>query len=144
MKLKFPYYFLPYQYPSGKIIKVKKPLIKVKLCHKHEILNTSFFALLDTGADICLCSAEIANLFNIKYKKGRKLKIRGIAGNILGYKISLEVYIKNNSYKCPFYVVESLPRETPVILGQKGFFYQNKITFDILHNEITIEEILLN
>ena len=144
MQLKFPYYFLPYKQPSGKIIKVKKPLIKVRLCHKHHMLNISFLALLDTGADICLCSPEIANLFNIKYKRNQKLLIRGVSSTTTGYKTSLDVYVKNNTYKCPFYIVDGLPREMPVVLGQKGFFNKNKVTFNSLQNEIIIEEVLLN
>ena len=41
-------------------------------------------------------------------------------------------------YECPFYISSELPKETPIILGQLGFFDKFTIKFNLPKKEIEI------
>ena len=51
---------------------------------------------------------------------------------------TLTLYVGGRDYDCSFYISDKLPRETPIILGQLGFFDHHKITFDLENKEIEI------
>ena len=50
--------------------------------------------------------------------------------------ITLHAY--NKSYECKFFFTDTLPRHTPIILGQLGFFDHFRITFDYRENQIEL------
>jgi len=53
-------------------------------------------------------------------------------------KETITLYTGERNYECPFYFSDTLPHETPIILGQLGFFDHFKITFDLKNKEIEI------
>lgn len=97
------------------------------------------YSLIDSGADVCLCSKMIGLWLGINFDKAKKVPM--VAANRSTFDTVIEevnLNVCGKKYKCPFYFSDSLPRETPIILGQKGFFDHFKITFDLANKEIEI------
>lgn len=130
---KFPYYV-----PENKIY---KPWIPAKIGYSktHKITPTSITALIDSGSDVCFCSKKIADFLEVSSKN--KEKVIFTAANSTPLPTFLEVltlYIGGKNYDCSFYISDKLPFETPIILGQLGFFDHHKIAFDLDNKEIQI------
>ena len=118
-----------------------KPLVPVVLKYKptHKIIPATY-ALIDSGADVCLCSTQIGKYLRINFKKIKtKLSIVSVNGSISATKpATVHLYIANKIYPCVFYFSDRLPKETPIILGQSGFFTRFKVTFDTENEKILI------
>ena len=132
---KYPYIVLP-----GKIRPVYKPLIKITLHYqKTDKITLPITTLIDSGADSCFCLKNIGIWLGIKFDKKRteifttadKTKFKAIKENVV-----LKACGKN--YRCPFFFTDVLPRQTPIILGQFGFFDHFKIAFDAKNKSIEI------
>ncbi|HVZ11511.1 MAG TPA: hypothetical protein VG965_00625 [Patescibacteria group bacterium] len=85
------------------------------------------------------CSLEIASYLG-STKKGKRIRNFTAANGeeFATYKESFALHVGGKKYLCGFNVAEKLPKETPIILGQVGFFDHHVITFDIENKEITI------
>lgn len=118
---------------------VYKPWIPVRIGFKktHHVTPASVIALIDSGADVCFCSQDIADFLGVS-KKGKEKKVFMTANNtpLETFLETLTFYVGGKSYECPFYISDKLPHETPIILGQLGFFDHHKITFDLENKEI--------
>jgi len=73
-------------------------------------------------------------------KKGKETREFTTAnqGKFIAYKEILTLMACGKVYDCPFYISSELPRITPIILGQEGFFNNFKITFDLKERQIII------
>ncbi|MBI4129803.1 retroviral-like aspartic protease [Candidatus Roizmanbacteria bacterium] len=130
---KYPYYI-----PSSGVY---KPWIKVHLGYKksHKITSIPIVALIDSGADVCFCSEDIGIWLGISLNKrsqytfttANKTKFTAI-------KETITLYVCNQQYQCPFYFSGTLPLETPIILGQLGFFDHFKIIFNLQYREFEV------
>lgn len=121
---------------------VFKPWVGVRLGYKktHKVTPTPHVALIDSGADVNFCLYNIALWLGIK-KLDPKNKHTFTAANnatFSAYKYMLDLYFNNDKYACPFYVTQTLPPSTPIILGQLGFFDKFRITFDLPEKKIEI------
>lgn len=130
---KFPYYI-----PQDKVY---KPWITVGIGYQktHKITTAPITALIDSGADVCFCSKDIADFLGVNSKN--KEKVIFTAANNTPLPTFLEVltlYVGGKNYECSFYISDKLPFETPIILGQLGFFDHHKISFDLENKEIQI------
>lgn len=128
----------PYFIPSDKIY---KPWIKVSLGYRktHKVTPAVIVALVDSGADVCFCSKDIGIWLGIQFSK--KLFTTFTAANRSSFEAAKEtamLYTCGKNYECPFYFTDTLPHETPIILGQLGFFDHFKINFDLQNKEIEI------
>ncbi len=123
-----PYIALP-----SKLGPVYKPLIRVRLNYlKTHKVTLPVTALIDSGADVCFCSDLIAAWLGIQLDKIRKVE-EFTAANGQTFKTkpeTIRLMIDDISYDCKLYFTDVLPRHTPIILGQIGFFDRFKITFD--------------
>lgn len=103
-------------------------------------VTTSLIAsLVDSGSDVCFCKKDIGIWLGVNFKNKESLSFT--TANKTTFRAFREiVYINFNKkmYECPVYFSDELPRETPIILGQKGFFDHFKITFDLKNKEIEI------
>lgn len=130
---KYPYYI-----PSPQVY---KPWIPVFLGSRktHKITTARITALIDSGADVCFCLKDIGIWLGIQFKNKKEAIFT--AANRTSFKAlkeTISLYIGNVQYECPFYFTDQLPHQTPIILGQVGFFDHFRITFDVKNKEIEI------
>ena len=132
-----PYTLLPSKSKGS----IHLPLVKVVLNYKktHKITPVPISALIDSGADVCFCNETIGVWLGIQFNKIKE----GIftAANRTTFKAKPEIitlHAYNKSYECKFFFTDTLPRHTPIILGQLGFFDHFRITFDYRENQIEL------
>ena len=120
--------FISPGYPLGLIIK-----------KTHKILPSGVIALIDSGADVCFCSEDIAFWLGSR-RRGKEQKEFTTAngGKFNTYKDNFNILACGKIYECPFYVSSELPKETPIILGQYGFFDKFTIKFNLPQKSIEI------
>ena len=128
----------PYFIPAPNVF---KPWIKVSLNYKktHKITPGGIVALIDSGADVCFCAKYIGEWLGIQFRK--KQPTTFTAANNSQFKAQEEIITLiacNESFDCRFFFTDDLPKETPIILGQLGFFEKFKIAFDLKNKEIEI------
>lgn len=131
-------YKYPYYIPREGVY---KPWIEVALGYKktHKVTPSTVIALIDSGADVCFCSKNIGIWLGIQFKKKEEIIFTTANGTPLHtVKESITFYVAGVNYKTDFYFSDELPRETPIILGQVGFFDHFKVTFDVRNREIEI------
>lgn len=132
---KYPYTALP-----GIIGNIYKPWIRVVMDNKNNHKITSpVIALIDSGADVCFCSKDIGIWLGIKFKDKKIYSFT--AANRTTFeciKETVSLLVCERSYNCSFYFTENLPPETPIILGQIGFFDHFRISFDLKNKEMEI------
>ncbi len=130
---KFPYYI-----PAKKVY---KPWIPVSIGYRktHKVTPAQITALIDSGADVCFCSKSIVDYLGVDVKNKEK-KVFTTANNtsLPTFLEILTLHVGGKNYECSFYISEKLPPETPIILGQLGFFDHHKVTFDLENKEIEI------
>ena len=128
----------PYYVPENKIY---KPWITVGIGYSKTniVTPTPITALIDSGSDVCFCSKDIADLLGVSLKNKDKIIFTAANGTPLPtFMEILILYVGGKNYECSFYISEKLPFETPIILGQLGFFDHHKVTFDLENKEIQI------
>lgn len=131
-------YKYPYYIPTNKVY---KPWIPVNIGYKktQKITGASVTALIDSGADVCFCSKDIAHVLGVTEKGKQKMIFTTANGTPLPtFLETLTLYIGGKIYDCSFYISDKLPAETPIILGQLGFFDHHRVTFDLENKEIEI------
>lgn len=128
----------PYFIPAPRVY---KPWIPVLVGYKktHKVTTAKITALIDSGADVCFCLKDIGVWLGISFK-GKKQVVFKTANKspLETVKEVVTLYVTGVQYNCPFYFSDQLPHETPIILGQLGFFDHFKITFDVKNKEIEI------
>ena len=132
---KYPYTVLP-----TKTSVVYKPLVPVRLHYsKTHKMTSPIIALVDSGADACFCSENIGFWLGIKFDKKKKHTFTAANNQTFEtFKEVITLEASGKKYSCPFYFTNTLPRQTPIILGQIGFFNHFKITFHLENKEIEI------
>lgn len=132
---KYPYVTLP-----SKEGLVYKPWINVSLGYKktHKI-TYPVAALIDSGADVCFCAKDIGIWLGIQFKKKTPFTFNAANRTTFeAFKEAVVLHTSEKTYSCSFYFTSQLPPETPIILGQLGFFDHFKISFDLKNKEIEI------
>ncbi|MCL5438840.1 MAG: retropepsin-like domain-containing protein [Patescibacteria group bacterium] len=128
----------PYYNPAENIL---KPWITVRLGYTktHKLTPAPITALIDSGADVCFCSIEIGSFLGINFKnKPTKTFYTANGSPLITIPEKITLYACGKNYECIFYFADNLPHETPIILGQIGFFDHFKITFNFENKEIEI------
>lgn len=130
---KYPYYI-----PADGVY---KPWITVNIGYKktHKITPAPITALIDSGADVCFCSEDITRFLGVN-RKNKSVAVFTTANStsLSTFKEILTLYVGGRSYDYSFYISDKLPPETPIILGQAGFFDRHKVIFDLENKEIEI------
>jgi len=127
-------YFSPQQ-------NVYKPWVQIRLgnSHSHQLLPQYIIALIDSGADACLCITGIAKALKIKLDPSKTREFRGVNNQPVNtIKADVQLYICNTKIICPFYFTDTLPPQTPIILGHECFFEKFRITFDFKNKAIEL------
>lgn len=129
---KYPYYI-----PAHKVY---KPWIPVNIGYKRTYkITAAVTGLIDSGADVCFCSKDITDFLGVS-EKGKQ-KVIFTTANRSPLSTFLEVltlHVGGKVYDCSFHISDKLPPETPIILGQLGFFDHHRVTFDLENKEIEV------
>jgi len=120
---------------------VLRPVVPVRV--KFKDLNFRYEILIDSGADLCLFHAEVADVLGIDLTKCKKGLVTGVGGKSSEYflhSISIEVGGWNYDMEVGF-----LPtiggRSAPYgVVGQKGFFENFIVKFDLLKEEVELKQ----
>jgi hypothetical protein len=121
-------------------INILRPVIEIKV--KSNSQSIKYHVLVDSGADICLFHAEVAEALGLDLTKSKKDIVTGVGGKSSEYfmhSIKVEVGGWENTITAGF-----LPtiggRSAPYgIVGQKGFFENFVVKFDLAKEEIELK-----
>ena len=117
-----------------------RPVIPIRVRLKD--LDFRYEVLIDSGADFCLFHAEVAETLGLDVTKGKKGLVTGIGGKSSEYflhTVSIEVGGWDYNIEVGF-----LPtiggRSAPYgIVGQKGFFENFIVKFDLVKEEVELK-----
>ncbi len=117
---------------------VLRPVIPIEIIYEGK--SVSYEALVDSGADGNIFPAQIADILGIDVKSGEKKEVWGITG--VGedyYAHSVELIVGGWSYDIKVGFLPNIARLGYGILGQKGFFDNFVVKFDLLKSEIELK-----
>lgn len=130
---KHPYFLVPEE-------NILKPWIGIQLGYKktHKV-TLKVPAIVDSGSDVCFCAEDIGMWLGVVFGK-QKSKVFTAANSttFVAWCVEMTLYFNGGQYQCPFYFAKTLPKETPIVLGQIGFFDRFKVTFDYRNREIEV------
>lgn len=117
------------------------PLINVNISYQSKSIISR--ALIDSGADVNLINSQFAKPLGFDYRTGTKSSLKGIVNQ------SIDIYLHDIEFELPrvsrkrivmsFGFINS--PTVGILLGQKGFFDNFKVTFEKFNNSFEIEEI---
>jgi len=98
--------------------------------------------LVDSGADFCIFSSEAGEALGLNIKKGKMRKVFGVGGKVSLYylhKVNIEVGGWMYEIEAGFMpdVAGKIMRYG--LVGQKGFFENFIVKFDLLKEEIDLK-----
>jgi len=104
------------------------PAVEILVLGRHETGIRALFHI-DSGATTSILPASDAEVLGIDVKTGKKVLVRGIAGeSFIGYRHLINVSLNQLKIKIPVVFVENV--FVPRILGREGIFSQFGILFD--------------
>jgi hypothetical protein len=123
-------------FPERKFI--LRPVILIIL--EHEDKKVGYKALIDSGADYNIFHAAVGEILGLDIKSGKKEIFGGISGEKLtAYFHLVEAKIGGWSYKLYCGFSYDIPPFGYGVLGQKGFFDNFIVKFDLLKEEIELK-----
>lgn len=117
-----------------------RPVIPVVL--KNKELEVGYHVLVDSGADLCLFDAEIGEQIGLDIKKGKPLEIFGVGGKASVFylhKVTIEVGGWPYTIEAGFMEHVGLRTMPYGLVGQKGFFENFIVRFDLLKEEVELK-----
>lgn len=116
-----------------------RPVIEIKLKSN----NNSFLyeALVDSGADICLFHSEVGEAIGLDISKGKPREVFGVGGKVsLYYLHTIEIEVGGWTHKAEVgFMPDVAGRVMPYgLVGQKGFFENFIVKFDLKKEEIEL------
>jgi len=117
-----------------------RPVIPIKL--KNGDSNISYAVLVDSGADLCIFDAEIGEALGIDVKSGEKKEVFGVGGKAsIFFLHKVEIEVGGWSYRINAgFMSDVAGRVMPYgLVGQKGFFENFIVKFDLLKEEIELK-----
>ena len=115
----------------------KRPVIEIELFNGNK--NIKGLALVDSGADKSLFNLEYATEIGIDLTHAKKEDFVGIGGKkIQCYVVDVEIQVEHidKKFKIEVGFIES--ETVNMLLGQTGFFDQNRIKFEKDHDVFEI------
>lgn len=123
-------------FPERKFI--LRPVIPIIL--EHEGKKVGYRALIDSGADYNIFHAAVGEILELDVKSGKKEIFGGISGEKLtAYFHFINAEIGDWSYKLYCGFSYDIPPYGYGVLGQKGFFENFIVKFDLLKAEIELK-----
>ena len=119
---------------------IPRPVIEITLKHIDNLIR--YEVLVDSGADICLFSQSVGEAIGVDIKSGKIREVFGVGGKASLYylhKISIEVGGWNYEIEAGF-MPDVAGRTMPYgLVGQKGFFENFIVKFDLLKEEVDLK-----
>lgn len=117
-----------------------RPVVPVRV--KLKDLNFQYEVLIDSGADFCLFHAEVAEYLGINLSKCKKGLVIGVGGKSSEYFLhTISIEIGGWDYDMEVGFLPTIGgRSAPYgIVGQKGFFENFIVKFDLLKEEVDLK-----
>lgn len=103
------------------------PIIDVEIFHKDKSIATK--AYVDSGATYSIFNADLADILELDYKKGKKYYPIGIGGHICAYLNKVTLKIKDFDIPCEILFSDEFVVKFN-LLGRVGLFDRFRICFD--------------
>jgi len=120
--------------------KTLRPVIPIKIKNGNKKID--YQVLVDSGADLCLFHTEVGEAIGINIKSGKISEVFGVGGKASVYyvhKITIEIGGWEYEIEAGF-LPDIGNRMIPYgIVGQRGFFENFIVKFDLLKEEIEIK-----
>ena len=119
---------------------VLRPVIPFELKYKDQSLD--YEVLVDSGADICIFHAEIGELLGIDINKGKPQEVFGVGGKASVYYLhSITIVVGGWAYNIQAGFMPSVSGHIMRhgVVGQKGFFENFIVKFDLEKEEIELK-----
>ena len=116
-----------------------RPVVPIKL--KNNNISVNYEVLVDSGADLCIFNAEIGEAIGIDVKKGTPKEVFGVGGKASVFFLhKVDIEVGGWTYKIEAgFMPDVAGRVIPYgIVGQKGFFENFIIKFDLLKEEVDL------
>lgn len=117
-----------------------RPVVPIKLKNKDKVIN--YEVLVDSGADLCIFDEEIGEALGLDVKKGISREVFGVGGKAsLYYLHKIEIEVGGWTHKIEAGFMPNVAgRVMPYgLVGQRGFFENFIIKFDLLKEEIEVK-----
>lgn len=114
-----------------------RPVIPIEVSFNS--LSVPYEVLIDSGADLCIFDVDIADILGIDVVKGIRYEVSGLTGIPEYYYLHRVIIIVDGvKYKTDVGFMK-LRNQTFGIVGQKGFFDEFIVKFDLKKEEIEIK-----
>ena len=117
-----------------------RPVIEIKLkSNKNSFL---YEALVDSGADICLFHSEVGEALGLDVTKGKRCEAFGVGGKAsLYYLHTIEIEVGGWIHKAEVGFMPDVAGRVISygLVGQKGFFENFIVKFDLPKEEIELK-----
>jgi len=139
--MRFNYFKFPLKEKSEFFgLAILKPIIPLELTVGSKKIR--YAALIDSGADFCIFDGQIGELLGLDVRSGKSLDFGGIQAFAGAVAFLHEVTIRIGGW--PFKIVMGFSYDIAPhgygILGQKGFFDIFTVKFDLLKEQIELNE----
>ncbi len=117
-----------------------RPVIEIRVKNKNQSLR--YEVLVDSGADICLFDSGLGEAIGLDVKTGKMREIFGVGGKTSIYYLHTAIIeVGGWEYEIEAgFMPEVSGRVMPYgIVGQKGFFENFIVKFDLLKEEIELK-----
>ena len=119
---------------------ISRPVIEIIL--KNGENSIRYEVLVDSGADLCIFDAEIGEALGIDVQKGQKKEVFGVGGKTsIFFLHKVDIEVGGWVYKIEAgFMPDVAGRVMPYgLVGQKGFFENFIVKFDLLKEEIDLK-----
>jgi len=117
---------------------VFRPVIPIDISYLGRTLT--YEVLVDSGADMCIFDAQIGEILGIDIKKGQKSFVGGITGKDETYYIhEVKIAVGGWPFEIPVGFLPQMADLSYGVVGQKGFFDNFVVKFDLLKQEIELK-----
>lgn len=117
-----------------------RPVIEIKVKSGSDSLR--YEVLVDSGADICIFNSEVGEALGVDVKQGKAREVFGVGGKASVYylhKVKIGVGGWEYDIEADF-MPDVAGRVMPYgIVGQKGFFENFIVKFDMIKEEIELK-----
>lgn len=138
--MKFSYFKFPLPQKSSFFgTSILKPIIPIELSVGNNKLR--YEALIDSGADFCILDGAIGEYLGLDVRSGPKEMFGGIqdSGGAEAFLHNITLNVGGWDYKITVAFSYDIAKHGFGILGQKGFFDQFVVKFDLLKEEVELK-----
>lgn len=116
---------------------ILRPVMPVEIIYQGR--SVQYEVLVDSGADLCIFDAQIGEILGIDIASGYRQEVAGITGAKEVYYIhKVTIKIGGWPYDIPVGFLPNIARLGYGVVGQKGFFENFLVKFDLRKEEIEL------